>query len=388
MKWPLARLGDCCTIVSGATPKTGVDSYWGGSVLWATPKDVSNLDSPWLSDTPDKITEAGYASCSTQMLPAGAVLVSSRAPIGNIAIVAKPMCTNQGFKSLVPGPTVHSAYLYHCMKANSERLQSLGNGATFKEVSKPIVANFEIPLPPLEEQKRIAVILDKADNLRRKRKQAIHLADDFLRALFLDMFGDPATNPKTWPVGIIRDLVASANYGTSEKADKSTGQYPILRMNNLTYEGRLDLRSLKYVDLDEKIAEKYLAHAGDLLFNRTNSKELVGKTAIYDRKDVMAIAGYLVRVRFNERGNPYFVSAYLNSVHGKATLRAMCKSIVGMANINAQEMQNIPIMVPPASLQEKYAGIVKKTRVMESAYSAADVEAGNLFASLSQKFMS
>ncbi len=240
----------------------------------------------------------------------------------------------------------------------------------------------------MEEQRRIAAVLDKADSLRRKRQQAIRLADDFLRAVFLDMFGDPATNPKAWPMGTIRDFVTAANYGTSEKADETTGKYPILRMNNITYDGRLDLRSLKYVDLNETVADKYLARKGDLLFNRTNSKELVGKTAIYDREEVMAIAGYLVRVRMNDRGDPYYVSAYLNSVHGKATLRAMCKSIVGMANINAQEMQDIPIMLPPASLQQKYADIVKKTRLMESTFAAAEIEAGNLFAGLSQTFMS
>ena len=296
---------------------------------------------------------------------------------------------NQRVCKLIPDTRkLNFNFLKHILPKKLKEIEARTSFVTVKHLSLKEIRAIQVDLPALEEQKRIAAILDKADSLRRKRQQAILLADDFLRAVFLDMFGDPATNPKSWPVGIIRDFVASASYGTSEKADKSTGQYPILRINNLTYEGRLDLRSLKYVDLGEKTAEKYLARPGDLLFNRTNSKELVGKTAIYDRKDVMAIAGYLVRVRFNDRGNPYFVSAYLNSVHGKATLRAMCKSIVGMANINAQEMQDIPIMVPPASLQGKYAEIVKKTRMMESAYSVADVEAGNLFASLSQKFVS
>lgn len=263
-----------------------------------------------------------------------------------------------------------------------------GTTARRRTLPDDIFLQLEVPLPAIEEQKRIVAILNKADNLRRKRQQATCLADDFLRAVFLDMFGDPVANPKRWPVGTIRDLVASANYGTSEKADEAKGQYPILRMNNLTYEGRLDLSSLKYVDLDEKVAGKYLARKGDLLFNRTNSKELVGKTAVYDRAEAMAIAGYLIRVRMNEKGNPHYVSAYLNSAHGKATLQAMCKSIVGMANINAQEMQNIQIMLPPVDLQVRYANVVEKMRATEQTFSQSGEVCGKLIAALSASLLS
>lgn len=184
MNFPRTRLDDCCEVISGATPKTNIDAYWGGYIPWATPKDISKLESQTLFDTPDKITEAGYRSCSTKLLPPGTVLVSSRAPIGLVAIAGVEMCTNQGFKSLIPGPKVHSAYLYHCMKSQASRLASLGNGATFKEVSKTVVEDFEIPLPSLAEQQRIAAILDKADSLRRKRQEAIRLADDFLQASY------------------------------------------------------------------------------------------------------------------------------------------------------------------------------------------------------------
>lgn len=380
------RLADCCEVVAGATPKTSVDAYWGGDILWATPKDISRLESGVLTDTPDKITAEGFKSCSTRMLPVGSVLVSSRAPIGLVAVVGKELCTNQGFKSLVPGPDVHSGYLYHCMKAHADRLAVLGNGATFKEVSKSVVENFEIPLPKMAKQRRIAAILDKADSLRRKRQRAIRLANDFLRAVFIDMFGDPDRNPKGFPVGTVRDLVASANYGTSEKANETSGRLPILRMNNITYAGGWDLSSLKYVDLDERTQDKYMAVKGDLLFNRTNSKELVGKTAVYDRDEPMAIAGYLVRVRMNEHGNPHYVSGYLNSAHGKTTLQGRAKSIVGMANINAQEMQDIPLLLPPVALQEKYALIVQSTNERLKKFHTFSQEADALHAALSQSF--
>jgi len=224
------------------------------------------------------------------------------------------------------------------------------------------IKTIEIPMPPLSGQRRIAAILDKADAIRRKRQQAIQLADEFLRSVFLDMFGDPARNPKAWPKGTIRDLVSEVKYGTSKKANKTNGKYPILRMNNITYQGDLDLADLKYVDLGENEETKYLAKKGDLLFNRTNSKDLVGKTTVYDLESPMAIAGYLIRVRSNNKSNPYYISAYLNSKHGKTTLYSICKNIIGMANINAQELQDIGILIPPVHLQNQYAEIVNNVK--------------------------
>jgi type I restriction enzyme S subunit len=266
-------------------------------------------------------------------------------------------------------------------------LQSFGldrfaQGAGVPTLNRNLVHYELVDVPPLEEQKRIAAILDKADSLRRKRQQAIELADQFLRALFLDMFGDPVANPKGFSVGIIRDLVESANYGTAEKAHETEGEFPVLRMNNITYEGNWDFTSLKYVDLSEKDQPKYLARKGDVLFNRTNSKELVGKTAVFEEDRPMAIAGYLVRVRTNSLGNPYYISAYLNSVHGKKTLQNMCKSIVGMANINAQEMQNIAILLPPLELQDKFSEIAKATRGKIKMMSDISVRTDSLFNSL------
>ena len=215
----------------------------------------------------------------------------------------------------------------------------------------------KIPLPPLPEQKRIAAILDKADSIRRKRQEAVRLTEELLRSVFLDMFGDPVTNPKGWKEVTIRDLVTEVKYGTSDKASYE-GKYPVLRMNNITYLGGWNFTDLKRIDIHEKELPKYLVQKGDILFNRTNSKELVGKTAVYRRDDPMAYAGYLIRIRPNKQNNSEYIAAYLNSKHGKTILESMCKSIVGMANINAQELQEIVILQPPLELQNQYALLV------------------------------
>ena len=151
------------------------------------------------------------------------------------------------------------------------------------------------------------------------------------------MFGDPGSNPRGWEVGCIGDLLEEAKYGTSSKANAEGNGVPILRMGNVTYDGRIDLTDLKHIELSERDFEKYTTKRGDLLFNRTNSKELVGKSAVVKLEEPLAIAGYLVRARANAYGNNDYISGYLNSPHGKATLMGMCKNIVGMANINAKE---------------------------------------------------
>lgn len=278
-------------------------------------------------------------------------------------------------------------YLRHLLAGRTFlRWARLSLGANIKNIRKSELERYEFELPPLDQQRRVVAILNKVACICGKREHALRLVDDYLRALFLKMFGDPAKNPKKWRLGTIRDLVSSANYGTSKKAHETEGRLPMLRMNNITVSGRIDLTSLKYVDLDSSEESKYLATRGDLLFNRTNSKELVGKTAVYEGDELMAIAGYLVRVRTNESGSPYYLSAFLNSTYGKQLLKSMCKSIVGMANINAQELQNIEIMLPPRSLQDEYAEVVKRTRAMESRLNASLKNVEALHASLSQRF--
>ena len=187
--WKVAALGDVCEIVSGATPKTSEPDFWCGDIPWATPKDLSSLKGHYIGSTPRMLSHAGLGSCAARMLPAGSVLLSSRAPIGHVAINTVPMATNQGFKSLVPSESIDAKFLFWWLRCNTDRLQSLGSGATFKEISKRVTARIEIPLPPIEEQRRIAAILDAADALRAKRRQALAKLDTLTQAIFIDMFG-------------------------------------------------------------------------------------------------------------------------------------------------------------------------------------------------------
>lgn len=382
MSWPLAKFKDVAQIVTGSTPKK-VDGNYNGTVPFVTPGDLGS--NALISNAKVTVTEKGAKS--GRLLPKGTVMVCCiGATIGKVGIAERDVISNQQINSLIFDELqVYPKYGYYFCLTIKPLLLNRSSSTTMPIVNKSNFSEFEIPLPPLDEQKRIAAILDKADAIRRKRQQAIQLADDFLRSVFLDMFGDPVTNSKGFPIGTIRDFVETANYGSSGKASETEGEYPMLRMGNITYEGGWDFTNLKYIDLSEKDKPKYLTQKGDLLFNRTNSKELVGKTAVFEEEKPMAIAGYLIRVRTNELGNNYYLSGYLNSAHGKKTLVGMCKSIVGMANINAQELQDIKIILPPIELQNEYEKIVKATKSKLKSFDKSAELLDDNFNSLSQQ---
>ena len=206
----------------------------------------------------------------------------------------------------------------------------------------------ELPLPPLPERARIVRILDEAQALRRLRIQADERTSRTITAMFLDMFGDPSANPKGWSVDRAGELMALCEYGTSEKANDTGQGVPILRMNNVTAEGLLDLSDLKTVELGCDELTKYRREIGDVLFNRTNSRELVGKTGMWDGRFDAVAASYFIRVRFEAAlEHPQHFTTFMNLPMMKRRLMQMARGAVGQANINAQELKGIELPVPP-----------------------------------------
>lgn len=184
MNWKTKKLGECCKIVSGGTPKREVPEYWNGGIPWVTPKDISALDQPDFFDPPETISELGLKKSSAVLLPVGTVLMSSRAPIGLLAIAGRPMATNQGFKSLVAGPELDSRFLYYAVRRMVPEIQKRGSGATFKEVSKSVVAEIPISFPiSIDEQKRIAEALDKIFEYKSVLLQGLKEAESLFGAI-------------------------------------------------------------------------------------------------------------------------------------------------------------------------------------------------------------
>jgi len=370
-KWEKVKLEDICEIldhkripVTASERKSGIHPYYGAN-------GIQDYVSDYIFDDELVLLAEDGGNFGSKTRPI-AYRVSGKCWVNNHAHVLKA------------NPNIDTDYL--CYSIMFYDVSKIISGTTRAKLNQAAMKKMLIPLPPLETQKQIAQTVDTVAELLALRKKQLAELDNLIKATFYDMFGDPVTNEKGWEIGKVKDLAIKIQYGTSEKASKDKLSYPILRMNNITYEGNMGFSDLKYIDLSEKDKEKYLVYKGEMLFNRTNSKELVGKSAVYRQENPMAYAGYLVRLVPNRKGNSEYISAFLNSLYGKKLLLKMAKNIVGMANINARELSEIKIPLPPLPLQNKFAEIVTKIEEQKDLVQKVINETQLLFNSLMSEY--
>lgn len=244
-------------------------------------------------------------------------------------------------------------------KKSRDFLKKFAGGGLQINIGKKDILGMPIVLPNIEEQNIVVSNIEKIEGLVVKRKQQLRKLDELVKARFVEMFGDPVLNQYKWDIVTIGDVATDVRYGTSLPATEC-GRYPYLRMNNLTYDGYLDLTDMKYINIPENEIEKCVVRKGDVLFNRTNSLELVGKTCVFDLDEDMVIAGYIIRVRLNDKILPVVLSNYMNTKVLKEQLRSMAKGAVNQANINAQELRSISIYLPPIELQNQFSDFVQQ----------------------------
>ena len=318
------------------------------------------------------------------MLPKGSILFSSRAPIGLIAIAGKEMCTNQGFKSLVPNALVDSAYLYWCIRNFTPQLAAQGSGTTFKELSKTIVEKFQIPIPPLEEQKRIAAILDKADAIRRSRKKAIALTEELLRSTFLDMFGDPVTNPKGWEIKALSEICTKITDGTHKTPNYVTQGVPFLSAKNIKPH-KIDWANTRFIEKEEHnalISRCYPEH-GDILLTKSGS---IGAAAIVDRTIDFSLfeSVALIKIADKEVVSSIFLASLLNSERIKSFYIKNTKG-VAIKHLHLVDIRQLPIIMPPKNEQELFVKMTDSIKSLESKVKKHYSYSDNIFNSLLQK---
>ncbi|EMC4381910.1 restriction endonuclease subunit S [Cronobacter sakazakii] len=218
MNWPMISLGELVDIKGGGTPDKNNSEYWNGDIPWASVKDFKkNI----LDSTLDSITLLGVRNSATSVIPAGNIIVPTRMALGKVAINTIDLAINQDLKALFikDNDVVDRDYLFRWLESQSSLIESEGKGATVKGITLPFLKGLNVPIPPINEQKRIAAILDKADAIRQKREQAIKLADDFLCATFATMYGNPITNPKKWPVHLMGEIIEFKGGNQPPKSD-------------------------------------------------------------------------------------------------------------------------------------------------------------------------
>ena len=240
------RLGDICEIVTGATPKTNIKEFWDGDINWITPAELTE-DTYIINESLRKITTEGVEKTGLKSFPKGTVILSSRAPIGKVAIAGCEMYCNQGFKNLVCSKQINNRFLYWYLKGHKEYLNSLGRGATFKEISKAIVENIEICLPTLEKQEKYADILEQCNGIIQIKKGQLRKLDTLVKSRFAEMFGDPYSGTLNgWKVVTIGDIVTEVRYWYKHNRQLSGGKLSLFEneQSKLT-DGHLDLNDFE-----------------------------------------------------------------------------------------------------------------------------------------------
>jgi type I restriction enzyme, S subunit len=375
--WPMKPLHEIADVEGGSTPRRDVPEYWNGSIPWATPTDlpmpgegIANI-----SDTKDRISDKGLASCSAKYLPVGTVLYSSRATIGKIAIADVPLTTNQGFANLVPHEGIDSRFLAYSLWFFTPQIETLAGSTTFREVSRGNFRRFKIPVPPLDEQQRIVRILDEAEALRQLRARADERMAEFIPALFNQMFGDPAKAQVANLGSVCTRITKGESPGWQGFAYCDEGPLFVTSENVLW--GALDISSPKRIPVEfhAKLKRSQLKPR-DVLINLVGAS--IGRCCIVPMDTGEANINQAVAVITpSEELTSEYLSNYLLS---SATQRILHGGKVesARANISLTDLNNLSITLPPLSLQREFAARVAEARAMQDqqARSRVRLEAG------------
>ena len=280
------KLGDICTVVSGSTPKSNVPDYWDGDIIWITPAELTN-SSYIIYDSVRHITQKAVQETSLRPFPAGTVILSSRAPIGKTAIAGSEMYCNQGFKNLICSSRIYNKYLYFFLSCKTDFLNSLGRGATFKEISKSIVEGIEIPLPDVLKQRKIADEFEQIQKIEQDYHRQLSFFDQLVKSRFVEMFGEPFQNPFGWKKIKISEVLGgkvSNGYFAKREDYVADGNVAVLGVANVVNRMYSQCAELPRTNASLADIEKYSLQYGDILFCRSSLvAEGIGKASIVPR---------------------------------------------------------------------------------------------------------
>ena len=381
----MVKLGDICTVVSGSTPSSSVAEYWNGNHIWITPAELSD-DSFIIYDSVRHITDRAIQETSLKPFPEGTVILSSRAPIGKTAIAGCKMYCNQGFKNLICSDSIYNKYLYFFLSTKTDYLNSLGRGATFKEISKHIVENIKIYLPTIEEQKKRAGILERLMFLIQTRKQQLSKLDQLVKSRFIEMFGDPVKNPLGWDTRPFLSMGYCKNGMNFHTGDSGIKMHCLGVGDFKDYSIIDGTDHLPTISLKETPPEESMLQDGDILFVRSNgNKALVGRSLIvYPRNTPTTYSGFCIRYRLT--------SFDVNIIYLLCVLKAdsMRKKMIGrganIQNLNQQILATLDIPIPSIYIQEQFAAFVQQIDKAKSSVKQSLEKLETLKKSLMQEY--
>lgn len=352
--WEYKKLGEVCEVVTGTTPKTNIPEYWGKGHYWVTPAELNDT-TVYIDKTERQITDEALSKTKLRLLPVGTVLLSSRAPIGKVAIANAEMYCNQGFKNCICSEAIYNKYLFYFLRLKKDYLNSLGRGATFKEISKSIVESIKIPLPPKSTQLAIVSELDKINELIRLKKEQLKDFDNLAQSLFYEMFGDPVENEKGWEVKKLGEICTDITDGDHMPPPKSESGIPFITISDIDKDTRcLNFENTFYVPEDyyNNLKENRKPQKGDLLYTVTGS---YGIPVIVKTDKKFCFQRHIALLRPNKEILSTIFLCYWVLSDGVKFMADKVATGIAQKTVGLNSIRKFSCILPPLPLQQLFA---------------------------------
>ncbi len=382
------RIADFCRTGSGGTPsRSQMELYYeGGTIPWVK---SGELREGLITATEEHVTAAALKETSIKLVPSGAILLAMYgATVGRLALLGVEATTNQAVCHIVPDPTVaDTRYLYYAIASQVPQIIAMGVGGAQPNISQGLIKDLQVPLPSLPEQRRIAAILDQADALRAKRREALAQLDSLAQSIFVDMFGECRADRIVWPIEIFENIAIETKIGLVRGAEEFGLDFaiPYVRMNAIGRNGEFLPDLVLRTNVNDKELEDYRLKPGDLLFNTRNSKELVGKTALFREQGTYVYNNNLMRIRFGGGIIPEYVAAAFLTPFVQHELEVRKAGTTSVFAIYARELKSLPIPVPPFQHQQAFASRIETLETLKALHRIALAELDSLFTCLQHR---
>lgn len=372
--WKIKQYRYIFRIHNGATPKSSESDYWGDEITWITPEDLGNNTDKYISDSRRKITEEGYVNCGASIAPAGSIALSTRAPIGHIAITAVPACVNQGCRLLEPKEG-DASFLYYALSSAKLLLISRGQGTTFMELPRQNLASMKMAVPPFEEQKAIARFLDfktaKIDTLIAEQQTLLDKLAEKRTALISHAVTkglDPSVPtkdsgvawlgeiPTHWKMTRVRFVIEDLEQGWSPQCNNypaDDDQWGVMKVGCVNGD-QFDSTENKSLPDEIDPLVQYEITAGDILVSRANTKELLGSAALVRSiRPRLLLCDKLYRMKASTLVDSDYLVKFLRSSIARYHYERHATGASGsMQNIGQDTLKNLPLPLPPKSEQK------------------------------------
>ncbi len=358
----MARLGDLYKITSGGTPsRKHLEYYQNGTIPWVKTGD---LKEKYLWTTDEKITEIGLKNSSARIYPQDTVLIAMYgATIGASSILKIEAATNQACAAFVKRDDIIPEYLYAFLESQQSRFIKDAVGGAQPNISAGYLKKIEIPIPPLEKQRRIAALLDKVSDLIAKRRAQLDKLDLLVKSRFVEMFGDPVLNPMQWPEWPLENMADIVSGITKGRKTKETEliEVPYMAVSNVK-DGYIDWTTVKTILATRAEIEQYRLLPDDVLMTEGGDPDKLGRGATIRQPLENCIhQNHIFRVRLDESILlPLYFAEFLQHQKAKQYFLKCAKQTTGIASINMRQLKGLPILVPPQEIQLKFANSMRQ----------------------------